>query len=369
MNSDVEKVRLVVGRGRLGPTIRLFSDVKHAGIGDAERGWLVDPVKPKEFAQCRIELHPLLSSDHHDQERGASPALTKAFEGTKSRLMKKYDMHSVYSIAGVVVGEAFRGQGYGLLLFLKALELASEKNYWLTNDFKYSDTPAAMATWRALLPYTEKSYTGKHSVRQYDQGDKSGFRDFVAAYGLNAKGQKLMNSMLTKNAQEGAPMNISDQMLQLLDESIDESKFLHGTVRQWQNGRHMKNGTGWERIKTGRPHSYASKMPTVLDVVQGNAPPESLGPPIAAMPSLGVVGATAESIEEMTVSEALLALDAQLSGEESFDEDIMKMVFGVLRKVTGRKEPKVNKTITPSTHTPINMYKQLRAPRVRTAER
>lgn len=159
-------------------------------------------------------------------------------------------------------------------------------------------------------------------------------------------------------------MNVSDKMHSLLDEG-----FHHGTVRQWQNGRHMKNGASWERIKTGRPQSHASKMPTVLDVVQGNAPPESLGPPIAAMPSLGVVGATAESVEDMTVSEALLALNAQLDGAEAFDEDIMKMVFGVLRKVTGRKEPKVNKTITPSTHTPVNMYKQLRSKRVRTAER
>ena len=150
---------------------------------------------------------------------------------------------------------------------------------------------------------------------------------------------------------------------------VEESAFHHGTIRQWQNGRHMKNGSNWERIKTGRPQSYASKMPTVLDVVQGNVPPEALGPPIASMPSIGVVGVSAPANESVSVSEALDILNAQLSGEESFDEDIMKMVFGVLRKVTGRKTPMVNKTITPSTITPINMYQQLRSKRVRTAER
>lgn len=152
-----------------------------------------------------------------------------------------------------------------------------------------------------------------------------------------------------------------------LKADVEENAFHHGTIRQWQNGRHMKNGANWERIKTGRPQQHASKMPTVFDVVQGNVPPDALGPPIASMPSIGVVGA---SVPEMSVSEATLILQAQLEGEEHFDEDIMKMVFGVLRKVTGRKEPLTIKAATPSGVTPINVYQQLRkSKRTRMAER
>jgi|GEM_PF-5337701 len=152
-----------------------------------------------------------------------------------------------------------------------------------------------------------------------------------------------------------------------LKADVEESAFHHGTIRQWQNGRHLKNGASWERIKTGRPQQHASKMPTVFDVVQGNVPPDALGPPIASMPSIGVVGA---SVPEMSVSEATLILQAQLEGEEHFDEDIMKMVFGVLRKVTGRKEPLTIKAATPSGVTPINVYQQLRkSKRTRMAER
>jgi len=198
--------------------------------------------------------------------------------------------------------------------------------------------------------YDMEFFNGPKSVKKYDG---------VYNDQLKSIFEKQTGLYLTMSAVDDGP-------------PLAERAFHHGTVRQWQNGRHMKNGTGWERIKTGRPHSYASKMPTVLDVVQGNAPPESLGPPIAAMPSLGVVGATAESVEEdMTVSEALLVLDAQLSGEEAFDEDIMKMVFGVLRKVTGRKEPKANKTIPPERPGILfktNMYKQTRLASLRSRE-
>ncbi len=207
---------------------------------------------------------------------------------------------------------------------------------------------------------------------------KGGYDEMMtAAYTLEGHGisKQMLSSLLLGMTRTGELGGVSVRLTVdekwLIDQyayDIRESKgFHHGTVRQWQNGRHMKNGTGWERIKTGRSQGHASKMPTIFDVVQGNVSPEALGPPIASMPSIGVVGA---SVPEMSVSEATLILQAQLEGEESFDEDIMKMVFGVLRKVTGRKKPMTTKAVTPSNVTPVNVYQQFRkSNRTRMAER
>lgn len=61
---------------------------------------------------------------------------------------------------------------------------------------------------------------------------------------------------------------IADRMRALLE----GQGFHHGTVRQWKNGRHMKQGRDWERVRSGRSMPLASKMPAVSAVSSGSIP-------------------------------------------------------------------------------------------------
>ena len=83
-----------------------------------------------------------------------------ALQGLKSAFSKRYELAEVLAVASVFVSGDFQGEGYGLAMYLKALELASVKGYWLANDTKRSTSDSAAATWRALFRYADKTLEG-----------------------------------------------------------------------------------------------------------------------------------------------------------------------------------------------------------------
>ena len=136
---------------------------------------------------------------------------------------------------------------------------------------------------------------------------------------------------------------------------IREAKgFHHGTVRQWKNGRHMKQGGGWERMRSGRSLPLASKMPAVSAASSGSIPAGPYGPSVfedpsdfsrQAVPTRDMSAAIVNAVagrEVFAVGEAL-ELYAQYLDGETLDEGAlakMKMVFGKLLKVGAKPAPK-----------------------------
>jgi hypothetical protein len=128
---------------------------------------------------------------------------------------------------------------------------------------------------------------------------------------------------------------LSDRMHALLER---RSGFHHGTVRQWVNGRHMKNGTHWERIKSSRPARLASTVPPVQQMpVSPNVfvdPNDFSQQLIPGLPALAAVSAVATGIP---VGEALAILRAQLDGEIDCDDETLESVRDTLRDVITEK--------------------------------
>lgn len=127
----------------------------------------------------------------------------------------------------------------------------------------------------------------------------------------------------------------------------ERAGFHHGTVRQWKNGRHLKNGGGWERVRSGRSMPLASKMPAVSAAVPGGIPAGPYGAGVfedpsdfsrQAVPTRDMSAAIVNAVagrDVYAVGEAL-ELYAQYLDGEALDEGAlakMKMVFGKLLKV------------------------------------
>jgi GNAT superfamily N-acetyltransferase len=147
-------VTLTIGRGYWGPTINLISAVKPVLLTEHERGWTAEPhkLKPRQFG--KMELHPKAIAES-DLPVGARAA----FKGSKSAI-GRYDVAHIYEVMAVFVGRQFQGQGYGLAMYLKALELAASHKCWLVNDTRQATSPSAYATWRRLIGYAAKSLVG-----------------------------------------------------------------------------------------------------------------------------------------------------------------------------------------------------------------
>ena len=146
-----------------------------------------DKFRPKQFAQLWAERRTLWHPDHggstNDYGRNGDKTVTSLLSQQLS-IVKKIE---VYSVGSVFVGKAYRGQGYGLALYLLALQYASEHGTWLTNDFQFSTSSKAAGLWKAISRYADVSLTSKIEGR-----------NFYAAFGLSALGVKALKSLQKK---------------------------------------------------------------------------------------------------------------------------------------------------------------------------
>ena len=202
---------LTVGRWSRGPTINLLSTGRPVALTEEEHGWTAEPwkLKPRQFGKLEMTKRLL---GLKDLPAGASAA----FKGSKSAFGKHYMLAEVFAIASVFVSGDFRRSGYGLAMYMKALELASVKGYWLVNDTKLSTSAGAAATWRALFRYADKTLEGPpppEELFDYEhQAWKVGYRPHAdelssyptvvsthrpvfAAFGLNRMGVKALRAL------------------------------------------------------------------------------------------------------------------------------------------------------------------------------
>ena len=152
---NLSGAKLTIGRWALGPTVNLVSTGRPVALTEEEKGWTAEAwkLKPRQFGKLELEKRLLPVS--------ALPAAARtAFRGSKSAFSKRYELAEVLAVASVFVSGDFQGEGYGLAMYLKALELASVKGYWLANDTKRSTSDSAAATWRALFRYADKTLEG-----------------------------------------------------------------------------------------------------------------------------------------------------------------------------------------------------------------
>lgn len=75
----------------------------------------------------------------------------------------------------------FRGERFGLLLYLKAIQRADVAGRWFTNDLKNKTSSKAAKVWEALSRYTNDYVTGTY-----------GQKPLYAAKGLNATGELIL---------------------------------------------------------------------------------------------------------------------------------------------------------------------------------
>jgi GNAT superfamily N-acetyltransferase len=173
---------------------------KDGGMTDYEKDWSYDPasIKPNQFARLETSREFLNAAN--------VPGLVAALRAVKTKSTpKRDDWTTLNSLRGVVVAEPFRGRGYGIALFLKALENSTERGLWLASDFKDKDTADAQRTWRALAKYAEHYFEGEHPINPHGYSALVGKWDeptlarggfpFFAAFGLNAKGKKMLSTM------------------------------------------------------------------------------------------------------------------------------------------------------------------------------
>lgn len=202
--SDLSGITFKKGRSNLRGYVRHTFNLhaKGGGLSDVEKGYSYDPdsIKPDQFARLEIERE----STGADYVPGLADALRAV--KTKSTPKKNDDWTTLNSLRGVVVAPAFQGKGYGLALFLKALEFSTESGFWLANDFEGTDTADAQRTWRALEKYAEHFFEGEMGINRESYGAVYGGKwdaatlahgaaPFFAAYGLNAKGKKALKDM------------------------------------------------------------------------------------------------------------------------------------------------------------------------------
>jgi len=174
--------KFTIGRGARGPKIRL-EGTGPVEFSEEELGWVVEPekLKPRQFGELQLERRLL-------QETELPEGAVDAFKGSKSAFDRD-DFSTVFAVNSVVVSGKFQGKGYGLALYLKALELVSSKGYWLVNDTKASTTGSAAATWKALFRYANKTLEGPPPPQELfdyeNQKDTKGYKEFGGTgYGI-----------------------------------------------------------------------------------------------------------------------------------------------------------------------------------------
>lgn len=220
---NLEDIKITVGRGGRGPTINLFSTEKPKAVRDPgtinlhyknpqltekEEDWtLGEKWKPKQIGKLYLEKR-LLGS--HKLAEGAP----EAFKGSKSQASRKYNLSKVFAVYSVVIGGEYRNKGFGIALYLKALELASKRGLWLVNDTDSKTSGDAKRTWKALFRYASKTIMGPPApellfdydkqeyevgYRKYNLGDGGDtvvptHRPMFGAYGLNSSGKKIIQA-------------------------------------------------------------------------------------------------------------------------------------------------------------------------------
>lgn len=192
-SSSLEGVRYQQRRVGTRMGFELLTD-KEVTLTDFEKNWILKPAALKKNQFARVELEErILDGQLRAPEFGAVLAKSSAKKSAPSKKSGHEGLSRVQSVAGALVGKEFQQKGYGLLLFLAALKWASDKGYWLTSDFDYSDTVAAQATWQALQPYAQQTFTGKYRVTVLPPVTE---QPLYAAYGLNAAGAALLEPLL-----------------------------------------------------------------------------------------------------------------------------------------------------------------------------
>jgi hypothetical protein len=189
-----------VAGGRVG--FDLFTNDLDVNLTDDEKNWSASPetFKPNQFA--RVELGKvLLSLDRvtdgeppPDVSAEATPfaQMLKAVKTKSTPSKRSPELATVFSTRGAIVGSQFQGKGYGIALFLKMLEYASDEGYWLVSDFKQSDSPAGQGAWRALQRYAQRQYEGVYWTTVLPPQTS---HPFFAAYGVNPAGKKALSAM------------------------------------------------------------------------------------------------------------------------------------------------------------------------------
>jgi hypothetical protein len=192
-SSSLEGVRYQQRRVGKRMGFELLTD-KEVTLTDFEKNWILKPtaLKKNQFARVEVEER-ILDGELRAPEFGAVLATSSAKKSAPSKRTGHEGLSLVQSIAGAVVGKDFQQKGYGLLLFLAALQWASSKGYWLTSDFQFSDTAAAQATWQTLQSYAQQTFTGKYRVTVLPPVTD---QPLYAAYGLNAAGAALLEPLL-----------------------------------------------------------------------------------------------------------------------------------------------------------------------------
>jgi hypothetical protein len=152
---NLSGAKLTVGRWARGPAVNLVSTDRPVTLTEKDMGWTAEPwkLKPRQFGKLELEKRFLGLKD-------VPAAAPLAFKGSKSAFGKRYELAEVFVVASVFVSKDFQREGYGLAMYLKALELASVKGYWLVNDTKLSTSAGAAATWKALFRYADKTLEG-----------------------------------------------------------------------------------------------------------------------------------------------------------------------------------------------------------------
>lgn len=152
---NLSGAKLTIGRGAFGPAVNLVSTGRPVTLTEDDFGWTAEPwkLKPRQFGKLQLERRFLSVS-------GVPTEAIAAFKGSKSAFSKRNELAEVFAVNSVFVSPDFQGEGYGLAMYLKALELVSVKGYWLVNDTKHSTTRGATATWKALFRYAAKTIEG-----------------------------------------------------------------------------------------------------------------------------------------------------------------------------------------------------------------
>ena len=220
---NLEDIKVTVDRGGRGPTINLFSTEKPKAVrvprrlpGNPQLTWkeegltLGEEWKPKQIGKLYLEKRFI----HADDYAEGAP---EAFKGSKS-WKPQNEMAEVFAVYSVVIAGEYRNKGYGIVLYLKALELASKRGLWLVNDTKVKTSRAAKRTWKALFRYANKTIMGPPApsklfdydkqewavgYRKWEQGRWGPFEDgkvvsthrpMFGAYGLNGSGKKIIQA-------------------------------------------------------------------------------------------------------------------------------------------------------------------------------
>jgi GNAT superfamily N-acetyltransferase len=200
---------------------------KRARRTEWDEGYALDPrrLHPRQFGQLAFERRFLSKGD-------LPVGAEEAFKGSKSRFGRN-DFATVLSVNTVFVAEAYKRKGYGLAMYLKALEYVSSRGYWLTNDTRRSTTGEAASTWQALFRYAQKKIHGPppperlfdyekqewgtgyyEFASDYSQKLVTAHRPVFAAYALNGAGRAMLEKLCGQVA-PGAIESTKDAVLRV----------------------------------------------------------------------------------------------------------------------------------------------------------